>query len=55
MKGLMTNKRRNLLVLILTIGVFGIINTGMGVVGIIPMIAETSNVTLHDGQCANEI
>jgi putative sugar transport protein len=34
------------LVLILTVGVFGIINTEMGVVGIIPLIAETFNVTV---------
>ena len=30
-----------LLVFILTVGVFGIINTEMGVVGILPLIAET--------------
>lgn len=34
------------LVLILTIGVFGIINTEMGVVGILPLIAETFHVTV---------
>lgn len=34
------------LVLILTFGVFGIINTEMGVVGIIPQIAETFGVTV---------
>lgn len=32
---------RKWLVWILTFGVFGIINTEMGVVGIIPQIAET--------------
>lgn len=32
------------LVAILTFGVFGIINTEMGVVGIIPQIAETFGV-----------
>ena len=34
------------LVAILTFGVFGIINTEMGVVGIIPQIAETFGVTV---------
>lgn len=37
-----------LLVLILTFGVFGIINTEMGVVGIIPQIAETFEVTIPE-------
>lgn len=46
MKELLSSKRSNLLVLILTIGVFGIINTEMGVVGIIPQIAETFGVTV---------
>lgn len=44
-----SNARRkyaSLQLLILTIGVFGIINTEMGVVGIIPLIAETFNVTV---------
>lgn len=36
----------NPLVLILTFGVFGIINTEMGVVGILPLIAEKFNVTV---------
>lgn len=36
MKEPINSKRSSLLVLILTIGVFGIINTEMGVVGIIP-------------------
>lgn len=35
-----------LLVLILTAGVFGIINTEMGVVGIIPLISDTFNVSV---------
>lgn len=46
MKELMNSKRSSLLVLILTIGVFGIINTEMGVVGIIPQIAQTFGVTV---------
>ena len=33
------------LVLILTIGVFGILNTEMGVVGLIPYVAERYGVT----------
>lgn len=40
------SKPRNLLVFILTVGVFGIINTEMGVVGILPLIAETFGVTV---------
>ena len=35
-----------LLVFILTVGVFGIINTERGVVGILPLIAETFNVSV---------
>ena len=35
-----------LLVFILTVGVFGIINTEMGVVGILPLIAEAFNVSV---------
>lgn len=35
-----------LLVFILTVGVFGIINTEMGVVGILPLIAETFHVSV---------
>jgi Arabinose efflux permease len=46
MEKLLENKRSSLLVFILTVGVFGIINTEMGVVGIIPLIAETFNVTV---------
>lgn len=37
-----------LLVFILTTGVFGIINTEMGVVGILPQIAETFHVTVPE-------
>lgn len=39
-------QKPGLLVLLLTLGVFGIINTEMGVVGIIPQIAETFGVTV---------
>lgn len=38
----------NLLVFILTVGVFGIINTEMGVVGILPLIADIFEVTVPE-------
>lgn len=41
-------KSSRLLVLILTVGVFGIINTEMGVIGILPLIAETFQVTVPE-------
>lgn len=37
-----------LLVLILTIGVFGILNTEMGIVGVIPYVAERYGVSIPD-------
>nr|WP_320058013.1 MFS transporter [uncultured Bacteroides sp.] len=46
MKKLLETKNSSLLLFILTVGVFGIINTEMGVVGILPLIAETFNVTV---------
>jgi MFS transporter, DHA1 family, inner membrane transport protein len=39
-------KRNNLLILILTIGVFGILNTEMGVIGLMPSIADQFNVSI---------
>ena len=39
-------KKSSLLILILTIGVFGILNTEMGVVGILPLIAQKFNVSV---------
>jgi MFS transporter, DHA1 family, inner membrane transport protein len=39
-------KRNNLLIFILTIGVFGILNTEMGVIGILPDIAEHFHVSV---------
>lgn len=39
-------KSDTLLIFILTTGVFGIINTEMGVIGILPLIAETFHVTV---------
>lgn len=48
MKNSIKNKRNSLIVSILTFGVFGIINTEMGVVGIIPLIAETFGVTVPE-------
>ncbi|MDM5339924.1 MFS transporter [Fictibacillus enclensis] len=40
------DKRNNLLIFILTIGVFGILNTEMGVIGILPVIAEHFHVSI---------
>ncbi|MCY8564517.1 MFS transporter [Bacillus sonorensis] len=39
-------KRNNLFIFILTIGVFGILNTEMGVIGILPSIAEHFHVSV---------
>ncbi|WP_175639601.1 MFS transporter [Metabacillus schmidteae] len=39
-------KRNNLLIFILTIGVFGILNTEMGVIGLMPSIADQFNVSI---------
>src|ERR1700726_2685860 len=39
-------KRHNLLIFILTIGVFGILNTEMGVIGILPLIADQFHVSI---------
>ncbi|MGG1220430.1 MFS transporter [Priestia endophytica] len=39
-------KRNNLLIFILTIGVFGIINTEMGVIGLLPSLADHYNVSV---------
>ena len=45
----MIQKRTNsFIVPILTLGVFGIINTEMGVVGMIPTIAETFGVSVPE-------
>ena len=40
------NKKSSRLIFILTLGVFGILNTEMGVVGILPMIAERYQVSI---------
>lgn len=48
MNKLTITKNNRLLMFILTIGVFGILNTEMGVVGIIPIIAETFGVTVPE-------
>ncbi|OMD60657.1 arabinose ABC transporter permease [Paenibacillus odorifer] len=40
------SKRNNLFIFILTLGVFGILNTEMGVVGILPQIAERFHVSV---------
>lgn len=39
-------KDNRLLILLLTVGVFGILNTEMGIVGILPLIAEQFNVSV---------
>ena len=39
-------KRNNLLIVILTIGVFGILNTEMGVIGILPDIADHFHISV---------
>jgi predicted MFS family arabinose efflux permease len=39
-------KRNNLLIFILTIGVFGILNTEMGIVGILPLIADHFHISI---------
>ena len=39
-------KRRSLLIFILTLGVFGILNTEMGVIGLLPSIADQFNVSV---------
>ncbi|CEG34539.1 MFS transporter [Peribacillus simplex] len=39
-------KQNNLLIFILTIGIFGIINTEMGVIGILPSIADHFHVSI---------
>lgn len=46
MKKFIKSQRSSLLVFILTVGVFGIINTEMGIVGILPLIAETFSVSV---------
>lgn len=40
--------RKNYLVFILTIGVFGILNTEMGVIGILPLFAERFHVSISE-------
>ncbi|MGC6589792.1 MFS transporter [Paenibacillus sp. Dod16] len=42
----MKSVRTNLLIFILTFGVFGILNTEMGVIGIMPLIADDFNVSI---------
>lgn len=39
-------KNNKLLIMILTIGVFGIINTEMGVIGILPALADHFSVSV---------
>lgn len=44
----MTKPNTKMLLLVLTIGVFGILNTEMGVVGLIPYVAERFGVSVPD-------
>ena len=44
-------RKNNLLIFILTIGVFGIINTEMGVLGILPLLAENLVSVSHRPVC----
>jgi MFS transporter, DHA1 family, inner membrane transport protein len=39
-------KRNNLLIFILTIGVFGILTTEMGVVGVLPLVADYYHISV---------
>jgi MFS transporter, DHA1 family, inner membrane transport protein len=45
-RGTSLQKQNNLLIFILTIGVFGILNTEMGVIGILPSITEHFHVSI---------
>jgi MFS transporter, DHA1 family, inner membrane transport protein len=45
-RGASVQKQNNLLIFILTIGVFGILNTEMGVIGILPSIADHFHVSI---------
>lgn len=44
--GEVMKEKNNLLIFILTIGVFGIINTEMGVLGILPLLAEKFSISV---------
>lgn len=44
----MSKGNSNLLIFILALGVFGIINTEMGVIGIIPLISKLFNVSIQE-------
>jgi DHA1 family inner membrane transport protein len=39
-------KRNDLLIFILTLGVFGILNTEFGIVGLLPVIADHFHITI---------
>jgi len=39
-------KKNNLLIFILTVGVFGILNTEMGMIGVLPYMAERFQVSI---------
>ena len=42
----MKSERNNMLIIILMTGVFGILNTEMGVIGVLPLIADHFNVSI---------
>ena len=44
----MAIENRNMLILILTIGTFSILNTEVGIIGILPLIAEKFNVGITE-------
>lgn len=48
MRGVLLTKRNNLLIFILTLGVFGILNTEMGVIGLLPSIADHFDVSVSE-------
>ena len=42
----LVKKQNNLFIAILTLGVFAIINTEMGVIGILPLIADSFHISI---------
>ena len=48
----MVAKNHNVLILILAIGIFSILNTEVGIIGILPLIAEKFSVILRRQACS---
>lgn len=45
-------QRKNFLIFTLTIGIFGILNTEMGIIGVLPLFAERFHVSISEaGMC----